>query len=72
MISFRLNHTNFSYKGGTYMKKLLMLFLAVGLVMTGCSNASDSDNPDANETVGNDTSGSGGDSDGSSSAGSSS
>jgi hypothetical protein len=58
-----MNHTNFSGKGGTYMKKLLILLLAIGMVMTGCTNASDSDSPDANETGGN----SGGDSDGSSS-----
>jgi hypothetical protein len=58
----RLNHTNFSCRGGTYMKKFLILLLAIGMVMTGCTNTSDSDSPDANETGGNS-----GDSDGGSS-----
>jgi hypothetical protein len=35
------------------MKKFLVLLLAIGMVMTGCTNASDSDSPDANETGGN-------------------
>jgi protein involved in sex pheromone biosynthesis len=44
------------------MKKYFLLLLAVGMMLTGCTNASDSESPDANETGGNS-----GDSDGSSS-----